>query len=59
MTELTERIGKTARRELENHGMTTYAQIAAASDRELLAIHGVGPKAVRILREEIAGGSPA
>lgn len=32
-------------------GVTTLADVAARTDAELLALHGVGPKAVRILRE--------
>ncbi|ACZ21369.1 hypothetical protein Sked_14330 [Sanguibacter keddieii DSM 10542] len=54
-SELTPRIGKVARRELAVHGITTYEQLAARSTRELLGIHGVGPKAVRILAEELDG----
>lgn len=52
-SELTPRIGKVARRELALHGMTTYAQLTATTPGELLAIHGVGPKAVRILGDEL------
>jgi predicted flap endonuclease-1-like 5' DNA nuclease len=46
-------IGKVATRELANHGYTTYEHLARVSTKELLAIHGVGPKAVRILGEEL------
>ena len=46
-------IGKVAARELGLHGLTTLAALAAASERELLDIHGVGPKAIRILRESL------
>ncbi|MFJ4176065.1 hypothetical protein [Microbacterium sp. NPDC089696] len=46
-------MGKVARRELAHHGFTTLDQFDGASARELLAIHGVGPKAVRILREHL------
>lgn len=53
-TELTPRIGKVARRELAHHGYTRYEQLATASAAELLRIHGVGPKAIRILAEELA-----
>ena len=53
MTDLPE-IGKVARRELEANGIATLAQVAARTERELLAIHGVGPKAVRILRQALA-----
>ena len=31
-------------------GVTNLEQVAAMTDSELFAIHGVGPKAVRILR---------
>lgn len=55
MSGLTPRIGTVAARELAVHGITTHDQVAAMNDRDLLAIHGVSPKAVRILREEIAG----
>ncbi|WP_067657777.1 hypothetical protein [Nocardia harenae] len=53
-SELTARIGTVARRELAAHGYTRYEQLSAASAEELLAIHGVGPKAIRILGEELA-----
>lgn len=47
-------IGKVARRELAEHGITTLAQVGEHTEAELLAIHGVGPKATRILREAMA-----
>jgi predicted flap endonuclease-1-like 5' DNA nuclease len=47
-------IGKVAKRELTAHGWLTYAQLATTTPRELLAIHGVGPKAIRVLTEELA-----
>jgi predicted flap endonuclease-1-like 5' DNA nuclease len=53
-SELTPRLGKVARRELALHGITRYDQLGARSRTELLAIHGVGPKAIRILDEELA-----
>jgi predicted flap endonuclease-1-like 5' DNA nuclease len=46
-------MGKVARRELAEHGITQFAQLIDRSERELLDIHGVGPKAIRILREEL------
>lgn len=46
-------IGKPATNALLAANITTLKQIAELSDEELLALHGVGPKAVRILREEI------
>lgn len=47
-------IGKTAARELSLNGITTLAQVSARTKQELLAIHGVGPKAIRILDEALA-----
>ena len=43
-------IGRTTTRALADLGITSLDRIAAMSDRELLDIHGVGPKAVRLLR---------
>jgi len=43
-------IGSPATRALAGAGLTTLARVAALSDAELLALHGVGPKAVRLLR---------
>lgn len=54
MSDLTPRIGRVATRELALNGIVTYDDVAARTERELLAIHGVGPKAVRLLREELA-----
>jgi predicted flap endonuclease-1-like 5' DNA nuclease len=53
-SELTPSIGKVARRELAHHGYTRYDQLVTISTTELLRIHGVGPKAIRILGEELA-----
>jgi ERCC4-type nuclease len=52
--DLPNEIGKTAARELSLNGIGSLKEVAAHSERELLAIHGVGPKAVRILRETLA-----
>lgn len=46
-------LGRVAPRALAEHGVTRYEQLAALTERELLAIHGVGPKAVRILRAQL------
>ena len=53
-SDLTPRIGTVARRQLALHGITRYEQLDGRSRRELLAIHGVGPKALRILAEELS-----
>ncbi|MFE3459328.1 helix-hairpin-helix domain-containing protein [Nocardiopsis aegyptia] len=47
-------IGRTAARELANNGITSLRQVAAHSKKELLAIHGVGPKAIAILGDALA-----
>jgi hypothetical protein len=47
-------MGTVAPRELALAGYTDLRQCSAATARELLAIHGVGPKAIRILREAMA-----
>jgi hypothetical protein len=38
-------------RGLAGAGLTTLGAVWEKSDSELLALHGVGPKAVRIIRE--------
>jgi predicted flap endonuclease-1-like 5' DNA nuclease len=52
-SELPRSVGKVARRELAVHGVTRFDQLTGLSAKDLLAIHGVGPKAVRVLREEL------
>jgi uncharacterized protein YdhG (YjbR/CyaY superfamily) len=46
-------MGKVAPRELEHAGYTKLKQLTRVTEAELLKIHGVGPKAVRILRETL------
>ena len=53
-TEFPQAIGQVAKRELAINGFPTYDQLRGVTRRHLLAIHGVGPKAVRILGEELA-----
>ncbi len=52
--EFTPRIGKVARRELALNGYTRYEQLTSVTAAELLKIHGIGPKAIRILEAELA-----
>lgn len=47
-------IGRPATSALLGIGVTSLAEVAQRSERELLALHGVGPRAVRILREALA-----
>ncbi|GGC53637.1 hypothetical protein IEU95_09890 [Hoyosella rhizosphaerae] len=51
--DLPDAIGKTAARELSLNGITSLQQVADHSKKELLAIHGVGPKAIAILEEAL------
>jgi predicted flap endonuclease-1-like 5' DNA nuclease len=53
-TEFPHGIGKVARRELALNGYMTYEQLTHVSAKQLLAIHGIGPKAIRILGEELS-----
>ena len=53
-TEFPRAIGKVAARQLAAHGFTRYDQLTRVTAETLLEIHGVGPKAIAILREELA-----
>ncbi|MDO0938906.1 hypothetical protein QQY66_47015 [Streptomyces sp. DG2A-72] len=46
-------IGRPATQALASAGITTLDQVARLTESELLALHGVGPKAVRILAETL------
>jgi predicted flap endonuclease-1-like 5' DNA nuclease len=46
-------IGKTAARELDVNGISSLKEVAARSKDDLLAIHGVGPKAIAILEDAL------
>jgi hypothetical protein len=53
-------IGAPATRALTNEGLTTLELVAGRPARRLLALHGLGPRAIRILAEalEAAGLDP-
>jgi hypothetical protein len=51
--ELPAGIGRPATRALLGAGLRTLDQVALRTERELLALHGVGPKAVRVLAEAL------
>jgi len=53
-TDLPAKIGKPATRSLAAEGVTSLDQVAKWSEVRLLQLHGVGPKAIRILRDELA-----
>lgn len=44
-------IGRPATGALAAIGVTKASQLAQFTEKELLALHGVGPKAIRMLRE--------
>jgi predicted flap endonuclease-1-like 5' DNA nuclease len=46
-------IGSPAHRALAAAGITRLEQFTAISETELLKLHGVGPKAVRIIKETL------
>lgn len=47
-------IGEVATRELALNGYSRLDQLTTVTAKQLLAIHGVGPKAVRLLGEVLA-----
>ena len=53
-------LSQPATRALLHAGYDTLEKVAPLSDKELLALHGMGPKGVRIVREALrdAGLSP-
>ena len=53
-TGLTREIGRTALRALALQGYTSLDQLTEVTADQLLEIHGVGPKAVRILDAHLA-----
>ena len=52
--DLPDEIGRTAARELALNGITSLESVSGRSEKELLAIHGVGHKAIRVLRDALA-----
>lgn len=47
-------LGRPANSALREIGATTLDQVAALGRKRLLALHGVGPKAIRILEAALA-----
>ncbi len=52
--DLPDAIGKTAARELSLHGIDSLLKVSKHSKKQLLAIHGVGPKAIRLLGDALS-----
>lgn len=53
-SDLPTNIGRPATRALVGAGYTRLEQLAGVTEAELLRLHGVGPKAIRLLREALA-----
>jgi len=53
-SELPRAIGRPADAALVANGITTLDQVATMTEQQLLALHGVGPKAISILQRELA-----
>ena len=47
-------IGQPATRALASIGVTTLDQVIEHSEKDLLKLHGMGPKAIRVLKEALA-----
>ena len=43
-------------RALQHTGIASMAELAMRTERDIAALHGMGPKGVRILREALAKG---
>jgi hypothetical protein len=54
MTDLPRGIGAPATRALDAVGIGSLEQVAGASTAELLALHGVGARAITVLAEALA-----
>jgi len=52
-TEFPRQIGRPATQALQAAGYSRLEQLAKLTEKELLKLHGVGPKAVRIHRETL------
>ncbi|TAA69337.1 DUF4385 family protein [Planomicrobium okeanokoites] len=47
-------VGKPATRALIGAGYTKVEQLKDATEKEILELHGVGPKAIKVLKQELA-----
>ncbi|MAU00452.1 MAG: DNA-binding protein [Anaerolineaceae bacterium] len=47
-------LAKPAQRALAGAGYSRLEQLTRVNEQELLALHGMGPKAMRLLREALA-----
>lgn len=52
--DLPDGLAKPAQRALAGAGYSRLEQLTKVTEKEILALHGMGPKAVRLLRETLA-----
>lgn len=53
LTDIPHNIGKPARRVLTNAGYNHLEQLSKISESEILKLHGMGPKALEIIRRAL------
>ena len=53
LSDITRNLGRSANRELDGAGYFRLEQVAKVSEKELMKLHGVGPKAIERLREAL------
>ena len=51
--DIPQNLGKPANRALEGAGYLRLEQVAEVSEKELMKLHGMGPKAIERLREAL------
>ena len=52
-SDLPQNLGKPAQRALDQKGYTRLEQFTAVTEAEVLSLHGMGPKGIRLLREAL------
>jgi ERCC4-type nuclease len=52
-SDIPQNLGKPANRALEGAGYLRLEQVAKVSEKELMKLHGMGPKAIERLREAL------
>ena len=50
---LLSKLARPAQRALQNAGITTFEQLAALSEEEILTLHGIGTHALQSIRETL------
>ena len=51
--ELPLKLAKPAQRALANAGITSLQQLATYSEQEIALMHGIGPNALRVIKQEL------